>query len=221
MTERLADDAPADKGTPPMSVEEVHRIARSEGLELLRSHVGTTGFRGVIDYKGSQTHPFIARIKVQGKHQHLGLFRTAAEGALAYARKVGGEACKVSAEKNRIREPVYGGATPTSLEDARRLAEAEGLLLVTRDGARSGYAGVVYHPYKPPAVKKEAKLVDSSGDEAGAHAFCERGSDSYAWSTDSVGTSRCVRPCIVSPSPERIAQAQAMNSESTDGFSVS
>ena len=167
---KRAEPTKENQDAPPMSVDEARSIAQSEGLELLLSHTGTTGFRGVIDYKGSTTHPFIARLKVGGKHQHLGLFQTAAEAALAYARKVGEQVCKAAAEKIQVRGPAHGGATPTSLEDARRLAEEEGLWLVTSDDARSGYAGVVYHAYKPPAAKQEVKLVDSSDDEARAQA---------------------------------------------------
>jgi hypothetical protein len=56
-------------------------------LENQRNSVkpaGKCGYRGVTIDKRKKTRPYVARIKIDKYHKHLGMFATAKEAALAY-----------------------------------------------------------------------------------------------------------------------------------------
>ena len=88
------------------------QVAADEGLVLIESAGATTGFTGVIEYTGNPKQAFIARRKVNGRHQHLGLFRSAAEAALAYARHVGSDFCMKKGATQALRRPTLGAVVP-------------------------------------------------------------------------------------------------------------
>ena len=55
---------------------------------LVQSEDSATGFRGVSPESSSSSKPFRARLGRNGRYEHLGVFSTAEEAALAYARAV-------------------------------------------------------------------------------------------------------------------------------------
>lgn len=69
------------------------RVAAEEGLVLARTN-NSSGFRGVT--KDSKTSNFRARARENGKDVPVGLFETAEEAALAYARFVKSRTASVS-----------------------------------------------------------------------------------------------------------------------------
>ena len=123
----------------PLTVKEVLRQAEAEGLTLVRSDSSCrpgqpgssrTGFRGVKLNSDCPVNPYQARVRRGGKQVSLGLFATAEEAALCYARS--------------REEDVAAAALappPLTAEEALRQAEAEGLTLLPSEGC-SGYKGV-------------------------------------------------------------------------------
>ena len=158
----------------PMTAAEVHEAAAAEGLTLIRepsnNFAGHTGFKGV--RKDLQCTPgakrFVARLQIghlrilekagtgpgrngQPKQPvHLGSFHTAEEAALAFARALGPRGCAAmiaeqEQEHKRLDTPLL------SIDDAHKIAAAEGLKLIPSDGqdfggqlAQSGWKGVVF-----------------------------------------------------------------------------
>ena len=62
-------------------------VAVAAGLNLVRSLKNETGFKNVYKDHGRYT----ARIRENGKYNHLGTFETPEEAALCYARHIGPE----------------------------------------------------------------------------------------------------------------------------------
>ena len=106
-------------------------VAEAEGLQLhLSSKNTSTGYKGVARRHSGR---FEARRQTNGKDFHLGLFDTAVEAAVAYARAVG-VAPAVAVAKER--------AALSLLEEA----EAEGLQLhLSSKNTSTGYKGVARH----------------------------------------------------------------------------
>jgi len=106
-------------------------VAEAEGLQLhLSSKNTSTGYKGVARRHSGR---FEARRQTNGKNFHLGLFDTAVEAAVAYARAVG-VAPAVAVAKER--------AALSLLEEA----EAEGLQLhLSSKNTSTGYKGVARH----------------------------------------------------------------------------
>ena len=72
-----------------MTAEEVlqQQQAEAEGLTLLRSESGSTGYKGVyLDSSKDYTKPYQARVQRGGKKVTIGYFATAEEAALHVAR---------------------------------------------------------------------------------------------------------------------------------------
>ena len=81
--------AAAPPAPPPMTAEEVlqQQQAEAEGLTLLRSESGSTGYKGVyLDSSKDYTKPYQARVQRGGKKVTIGYFATAEEAALHVAR---------------------------------------------------------------------------------------------------------------------------------------
>ena len=108
--------------------------AAAEGLELVPSATGETGFRGVNKNIYGQ---FDAKIKENGKNRHLGTFATPEEAALCYARHI--RADRAAREAATVR-----GATPQPLtaDEARAAAAAQGLELVPSSCNETGFKSV-------------------------------------------------------------------------------
>ena len=104
----------------------------AEGFELVTSHSSGTGFKGVTKLSGRKARPYEARIWKNGSMRHLGIFATAKEAALCYARHVGPE--RAAAEAAVANVPV---PQPLTAEEARAAAVAEGLEFIP-SGSMSG-----------------------------------------------------------------------------------
>lgn len=112
-----------------MPYEEALRLAAEEGLALVR-HKNTTGFKGVTLSHCSLRSPYQAHSRHKGRKVHLGVFATAWEAALCYARHVGPEQARREAEEAE-RMGAFGDITP------RRLAGPLALLPTTGKGAHA------------------------------------------------------------------------------------
>ena len=105
--------------------------AAAEGLELVPSATGETGFRGV--YK--HFRKYASHIREKGQKRHLGIFETPEEAALSYARHISAD---------RAAREAARGETPQALtaDEARAAAAAEGLELVPSSSGETGFRGV-------------------------------------------------------------------------------
>ena len=112
---------------------EAVRQAQAEGLTLLRSERGSTGYTGVSFYGSCKSKPYQARVQRDGRQVHLGLYATAEEAALCYARSPEGQVAAAAPP-----EPP-----PLTAEEALWQAEAEGLTLL-RSESGTGYKGVTF-----------------------------------------------------------------------------
>ena len=86
----LAADAAKALEPAPMTAAEAHAAAAAEGLTLLRAE-NPTGFKNVSRDDRYSSKPFQANVWHGGRSNHLGLFATAEEAALAVARFLGPE----------------------------------------------------------------------------------------------------------------------------------
>eukprot|EP00964_Phaeocystis_antarctica_P140107 scaffold104898_cov60-Phaeocystis_antarctica.AAC.4 len=106
------------------------RQAEAEGLTLQPSD-NAAGYRNVYkDGRDNRPKPFQAFVRRDGKHVHLGLFTTAEEAALAYARTPEAQA-----------QVVKPKDVPLTAQEAVAQAAAEGLTLEPSSNA-AGYKGV-------------------------------------------------------------------------------
>jgi ubiquitin len=130
----------------PLTADEARAAAAAEGLELVPSASGETGFRGVYRYGGK----YEAKITEKGKSRHLGNFATPEEAALCYARHIGAKRAAVEAADARIAAPQ-----PLTADEARAAAAAEGLELVPSASGETGFRGVYKHGGKYKAKIRE------------------------------------------------------------------
>ncbi len=119
---------------------EAREAAAAEGLVLVTS-TSETGFKGVYRHGDS----FVAEARVEGGHvQYLGIFATAEEAALRYARHIGKEAAAAAAAEAAaaaaaaVANPAQSKMTAA---EAREAAAAEGLVLVPSTNS-SGFKNV-------------------------------------------------------------------------------
>ena len=117
---------------PPMTAAEAPAQAEAEGLTLARSTTNQSGFLSVFIQAGSKARPYAASVTRDGKKVHLGLFATAEEAALHFARTPEGKAAAAL--------PL-----PMTADEALAQAEAEGLTLARSDN-QSGFRHVSVHP---------------------------------------------------------------------------
>jgi len=78
--------AAAPPEPPPTAAEQALRQAETEGLTLLRSESGSTGYRGVSFDSRAKSKPYKAEVRRGGKKVHLGYNTTPEEAALHVAR---------------------------------------------------------------------------------------------------------------------------------------
>ena len=129
----------AAAAAPPITSKEVLRQAEAEGLTLLRSERGSTGYKGVRFNSSSKRNPYVAKVSRGGKETSLGCFATPEEAALCYARTPEGQA---AAARAAAAPPV---PQPLTAEEALRQAEAEGLTLLRSEFFSTGYRGVSFN----------------------------------------------------------------------------
>jgi len=121
-----------------MTAEKAVRQAEAEGLTLLKSEASSTGYKGV-SFKGIRmSKPYQAEMKRGGKNVYLGIFATAEEAALCYARPPEAQAAAAA-------PPKPPPMTPLTPEEAVRQAEVEGLTLLRSERSNSGYTGVSFN----------------------------------------------------------------------------
>jgi|LauGreSuBDMM15SN_2_FD.fasta_scaffold18218_1 hypothetical protein len=132
----------------PMDLHEIKRHADAEGLTLVPSTTATSGYLGVTKHN-DKSGSFKAELRDGGVRKRcLGVFPSAEEAALAYARHLGPAKSAESARHERA-----AAHTPTSEARVQQLASQEGLTLV-RSSRPSGFQGVLYlagrkdKPYK-------------------------------------------------------------------------
>jgi hypothetical protein len=147
-----ADKAASER--PPMTDEQVDAQADAEGLQLIRDN-NASGFKGVHVLRANrlQGRPaFEVSVYYDGRHNHVGIYATAAEGALAYARQLRrtGMGCKLAggselqlaqlAEDQRAMLELIA----LSADAVRALARAESLELLPANNT-TGFLGVERH----------------------------------------------------------------------------
>ena len=143
----VAAAAAAPPKPPPLTAEKAVQQAEAEGLTLLRSESNSSGYKGVSFIRSSdKSRPYQAQVQPRGSCKskpyqakvwrggtvvHLGLFATAEEAALCYARSPEAQAAAAA-------------PPPTTAEEALQQAEAEGLTLLRSESNNSGYKGVSF-----------------------------------------------------------------------------
>eukprot|EP00964_Phaeocystis_antarctica_P141824 scaffold106932_cov64-Phaeocystis_antarctica.AAC.7 len=115
----------------PLTSEEARQQAQAEELTLLVAD-NKAGYFGVHFNLSCKPKPYKAEVRRGGKDVHLGSFATAEEAALCVARSPEGQA--TAAER-------AAAALPLTSEEARQLAQAEGLTLLVTENT-TGYFGV-------------------------------------------------------------------------------
>ena len=113
----------------PRSDEEVRRVAREEGLELIESEGNATGFLGVTQAKTGRRRFTAAGTDPHGKTISLGSFGSALEAALAFVRHQRarqGEREKAKALNKRLEQEAAtrAAAQAEARELKRRAADA-------------------------------------------------------------------------------------------------
>ena len=128
-----------------MLPDQAREVAAAEGLVLVPSARGETGFKGVSRDGGK----YEAKISENGKYRHLGNFATPVEAALCYARHIGAERAAVEAADTQ----------PLTADEARAAAAAEGLELVPSAGGETGFKCVYKNNGKYRAqIRENGKL---------------------------------------------------------------
>ena len=111
----------------PAAAMEVE-VKEAEGYQLFVSKTSATGYMGVVERNGR----FQAKRKVDGKYVHIGVYDTAVEAAVAYAKHAAGE---------EVVRPVPAAAVEVEVKEA----EGYQLFLSTRSDNKTGYKGVHEH----------------------------------------------------------------------------
>jgi hypothetical protein len=134
---------------------EARAAAAAEGLELVPSSSGETGFKGVTKSRDK----FAAKVGEDGKARYLGIYETPEEAALCCARFVA--AARAAGEAAQAR-----GKGPRSLtaDEARAAAAAEGLELVPSSSSETGFKGVTKNHDKYAAKIRENGKQRSLGN---------------------------------------------------------
>ena len=148
--ERAATEAAEarDNGQQPLTADEARAAAAAEGLELVPSASGQTGFRGVTQPRVSGR--YVVMIYENGKPRYIGTFATPEEAALCYARHVGAERAATEAAEARD-----NGQQPLTADEARAAAAAEGLELVPSSSGKTGFRGVFKYGGKYKVLIRE------------------------------------------------------------------
>jgi hypothetical protein len=121
-------------GSSEMLPDEARAVAAAEGLELVPSTSGETGFKSVTKHVCGK---YEVRIQDNGKKRYLGMFATPEEAALSYARHIGAKRAAADAAEARGEGPE-----PLTADEARAAAAAEGLELVPSSSNQTGFRGV-------------------------------------------------------------------------------
>ncbi|EOD05493.1 hypothetical protein EMIHUDRAFT_97368 [Emiliania huxleyi CCMP1516] len=198
---------------------EAVRQAGREGLTLTTSSKSNSGYKGVTFYpkeRGSKKYKL--HVWVGSKLLHLGLFATAEQAALFYARREAGRDMAVLYPPPPPPPPPPAPSSAAGAE-AIRQAEREGLTLATSNSSNSGYNGVTLYP-KQQGSKKYKLSVRVGGRQVslGWYAAAEEAALARArhlWDT----TVRLLEPQPQQAPPQGAAgPSEASYEEEEDGF---
>jgi len=160
--------AAAPPEPPPLTAEEALQQAEAEGLTLLRSESGSTGYNGVSFDSTCPNKPYKAQVRRGGKQVYLGNHATPEEAALSYTRSPKAQAAVAAAA---------AAPPPMTAEASVRQAEAEGLTLLRSDSS-TGFKGVYFkstyksNPYRAEVSrggKQEFLGCFATAEEAALH----------------------------------------------------
>jgi len=199
------------RSAPTAAGAEAIRQAEREGLTLTTSSSSTSGYKGVTcrpKQHGSKNYQL--KVRAGGKMVTLGMFATAEQAALFYARR---EAGRDTSDLTAPPPPP-----PTSAAEAVRQAKREGLTLTKSSGSNSGYRGVTFKP-KERSSKKYELRVGSGGKQnfLGLFATAEEAALARArhlWDT----TVRLLEPPPQQAPPQGAAGPSEASNEEEDGF---
>ncbi|EOD09458.1 hypothetical protein EMIHUDRAFT_461747 [Emiliania huxleyi CCMP1516] len=183
--------------------------AAREGLTLTASSSSNSGYRGVTfkpKKKGSKKYELTVRFG--GRQNFLGLFATAEQAALFYARREAGrDTSDLTAPPPPPPPPEPSSAAGA---EAVRQAEREGLTLVTSSSSNSGYRGVVFCPKKRSSKKYQLRVtVGGKKVFLGSFATAEQAALFYARREAGRDTSDLTAPPPPPPPPEPSSAAGA------------
>ncbi|EOD36204.1 hypothetical protein EMIHUDRAFT_226818 [Emiliania huxleyi CCMP1516] len=129
------------RSAPTAAGAEAVRQAEREGLTLVASG-SSTGYKGVCYHpKQHGSKKYLLRVKAGGKKVFLGLFATAEQAALFYARWEAGRDTS-----DLIAPPPPPVPSSAAGAEAVRQAEREGMTLVASSSSSTGYKGVSFCP---------------------------------------------------------------------------
>jgi len=141
----------------PAAAQTALALAEAEGLTLMRSDRGITGFKNVYNDRNNANKPYLAKETRDGKVVRLGVYETPEQAALCIARWHKQQAATLSTEPAQppmSKEPLQ---PPMSAEAAKQTAEAEGLTL-QRGTNQTGFKWVVYDKYHGSATPYQTKV---------------------------------------------------------------
>ena len=163
-----------------------------------------SGFKGV-GRNTDRGKPFKAELCHDGRHKYLGLFSTAEEAALAYARALGPEGV-AAALAPPAPEPV-----PMTAAEAHAGAAAEGLKLLPADNA-TGFSGVYLNNSSPGKPFKANPYHDGRHHHQGYFATGEEAA---------LAVARFLGPQGAAPAPEpTMTAAEAHAAAAAEGLSL-
>jgi hypothetical protein len=223
----------------PMSEAEAERQAATEGLTLMRSGLGNTGYLGVSRH-ACVNKPYMVRIKEGGKQRCLGYFSSPHEAALVYARaryelliKESGkalwlglfssddhEAARASAlafevdKRARAAGDQASKADPMSEAEAEQQAATEGLTLPCSGSNKTGYSGVKHYGYHGGTSRSYSyqAMITEGGKGRSLGTFSSPHEAALAYAR-ALGPERSARPraaAEIAPMSLAVAEQQAV-----------
>ena len=162
---------------PPLTADEAMAAAAAEGLELVPSSVGASGFKYVNKLKGGK---FQANAPENGKLRYLGCFATPEEAALCSARYIGAGRAAAEAAEASVAVPQQHTAAWSAASAVSRSSPPAGALPEPIAGVL-GYDDESHHESPAESGAKRKRTVTQHlgvGDNWGL------GSTSRGWTSE-------------------------------------
>ena len=157
-SQSTASGAPSTLAVPttelPVSAQNAIRQAEAEGLTLVTSSKGATGYSGVI-YKGQS---YGAKRQRDGKRVQIGTFATAEEAALCLARSLRDEPELPSAQKPPRKKRSRVVQTPSGSDTEGPSSDVENAVGAIRDAVAND-PGVTIQVGRVPLVVEESDVA--------------------------------------------------------------
>ena len=203
----------------PMTLAEAERLAAKDGLVLVPAS-NATGFKGVTGYGSNR---YKAQINFGSKTKSLGIFSSAAEAALVHARHIGPAGCVAALGPRVVPKPKTWRATPMTEAEARRLAAAEGLVLVPGDNV-SGWKGVTSNGSNLNTPYAAKFCQNGKQRSLGSYTTAVEAALAYARKLGPAGCAAAVAPPAVEPvmaeaEARRLAEAEGLQLVPSDNAS--